>query len=93
MLNLLQDYARHYLIWIEYGLQSAHDRSHFYAAGNRVLKSEDFGDDLHLLHAADGEQLRACGEELAAGLVPLEDDAIDRAADLTAIERGLVPPP
>ena len=25
VLNLLQDYARHYLIWIEYGLQSASD--------------------------------------------------------------------
>jgi radical SAM protein (TIGR01212 family) len=25
ILKLLQDYARHYLIWIEYGLQSAHD--------------------------------------------------------------------
>jgi len=27
ILELLQDYARRYLVWIEYGLQSAHDRT------------------------------------------------------------------
>ncbi len=27
VLNLLQEYAHNYLIWIEYGLQSVHDRS------------------------------------------------------------------
>ena len=29
--------------------QSVHDRSHFYAAGNRVVKSTDFGDDLKII--------------------------------------------
>jgi len=29
--------------------QSVHDRSHFYAAGNRVVKSTDFGDDLRII--------------------------------------------
>ncbi len=29
--------------------QSVHDRSHFYAAGNRVVKSTDFGDDLEII--------------------------------------------
>ena len=29
--------------------QSAHDRTHFYAAGNRVVKSTDLGDDLKII--------------------------------------------
>ncbi len=43
VLDLLQDYARNYLIWVEYGLQSAHDET---------LKSINRGHDVKAFETA-----------------------------------------
>ena len=54
-------------------LQSAHDREWFYAAGNRVMKSEDRGDDLRIispdLSYADAEKI-AVATETTGGITP-----------------------
>ncbi len=54
-------------------LQSSHDRSWFYTAGNRVLKSEAFGDDLRIispdLSYADAEKI-AISTETTGGITP-----------------------
>ncbi len=53
--------------------QSAHDRSWFYAAGNRVVKSTDWGDELTIISPdlthADEEKIRVSTEE-TGGITP-----------------------
>ena len=53
--------------------QSAHDRSHFYAAGNRVVKSTDFGDDLKVISPdltyADAEKIEV-STRTTGGITP-----------------------
>ncbi len=53
--------------------QSVHDRSHFYAAGNRVVKSTNFGDDLKIispdLSYADPEKIEV-STRTTGGITP-----------------------
>ncbi len=53
--------------------QSSHDRSWFYTAGNRVLKSEDWGDELRVispdLSYADAEKIHVA-TETTGGITP-----------------------
>ena len=54
-------------------LQSSHERSWFYTAGNRVLKSTDWGDDLQIispdLSHADPEKIKV-STETTGGITP-----------------------
>jgi photosystem II stability/assembly factor-like uncharacterized protein len=76
-------------------LQSSHDRSWFYTAGNRVLKSENWGDDLKIispdLSYADPEKVRV-STETTGGITPdvtgAETYATVVALDESPLEAG-----
>lgn len=75
--------------------QSAHDRSWFYAAGNRVVKSTDWGDGLEIispdLSYADAEKI-SVATETTGGITPdvtgAETYATITALDESPIMRG-----
>jgi photosystem II stability/assembly factor-like uncharacterized protein len=76
-------------------LQSTHDRSWFYTAGNRVLKSTDWGDDLQIispdLSYADADKI-SIATETTGGITPdvtgAETHATVVALDESPLRRG-----
>ena len=73
--------------------QSVHDRSHFYAAGNRVVKSTDFGDDLKVispdLSYADPEKIEV-STRTTGGITPDVTGAETHATITALAESPLV---
>ena len=71
-------------------LQSAHDRSWFYAAGNRVVKSTAWGDDLEIispdLSHADPEKI-AVATETTGGITP-DVTGAETYATVTALDES-----
>lgn len=55
ILNLLETYARHHLIWIEYGLQSAHD-----STLDRINRGHDFRSFENAVKATQGRMIKIC---------------------------------
>lgn len=55
VLSLLQEYARKYLVWIEYGLQSAHD-----ATLRRINRGHDFKAFKDAVHATQNRGISIC---------------------------------
>ena len=77
--------------------QSVHDRSHFYAAGNRVVKSTDFGDGLKIispdLSYADPEKVEVSTR--TTGGITTDATGAETHATITALgesplEQGLL---
>ncbi len=73
--------------------QSVHDRSHFYAAGNRVVKSTDFGDDMKVispdLSYADAEKIEI-STRTTGGITPDVTGAETHATITALAESPLV---
>ena len=73
--------------------QSVHDRTHFYAAGNRVVKSTDFGDDLRIispdLSYADPEKIEV-STRTTGGITPDVTGAETHATITALAESPLV---
>ena len=55
ILNLLEKYAKHNLIWIEYGLQSAHDTTL-----DRINRGHDFRSFKNAVRATQGRKIKIC---------------------------------
>ncbi len=55
VLALLQDYARNHLIWLEYGLQSSHDRTL-----KRINRGHDFRSFEDAVHATTNRGIKIC---------------------------------
>jgi hypothetical protein len=55
VLGLLQDYARNHLIWLEYGLQSAHD-----STLRRINRGHDFRTFSEAVHATLNRGIKIC---------------------------------
>ncbi len=55
VLDLLQEYAKDYMVWIEYGLQSAHDRTL-----NLINRGHDFRCFQKAVHAARNRGIHIC---------------------------------
>ena len=70
--------------------QSAHDRSWFYAAGNRVVKSTKWGDELEIispdLSYADAEKI-AIASETTGGITP-DVTGAETYATVTALDES-----
>jgi len=55
ILNLLETYAEHHLIWMEYGLQSAHDKTL-----ERINRGHDFHSFKNAVKDTQGRKIKIC---------------------------------
>lgn len=74
VLSLLEDYARNYLIWIEYGLQSAHDKT--LAIINR---GHDFACFKRAAELTKGRNIRICAHIILGLPGETKADMLDTA--------------
>jgi radical SAM protein (TIGR01212 family) len=81
VLSLLESYARKYLIWIEYGLQSAHDKT--LAAINR---GHDFACFKQAVKATKDRNIRICAHVILGLPGETKADMLDTAQRIAELE-------
>ena len=74
ILNLLEDYARNYLIWLEYGLQSVHDRTL-----KLINRGHDVNCFIQAVNATQNRNIKICAHIIFGLPGETKQDMLDAA--------------